>query len=326
MLLFKPLRRKRHPGRIGVNFFEGMDVKHTQNLILDAQRPNSTSEDIFSALEYPAIDGKFKNIRDPVSALMIIISRDTNDTFSILHTTLDRISEASLDEVKLQEHLKSWRDQLESTRKLASGLVKDFESFASEIISKKYATNSRSLTALVDEVKNNGRTVTTKVWRVTKGLRAEMSLLESRRGIAEAESVTRLTELAFIFIPLTFVSSIFSMQVNELSSGVPFSTFLIAASCATVLLYGTRLFLRSRPFVTCRRLFMDKARIWAHVPKGEPIPFLQFFFFCIRILFIIFRTPIRALWRMSRISTLSPFKRRKSGGALPSDSAKTAEV
>ena len=48
-----------------------------------------------------------------------------------------------------------------------------------------------------------------------------MSLLESKRDIEEAEGVSRLTELAFFFIPTTFAASLFSMQVWELEESPP---------------------------------------------------------------------------------------------------------
>lgn len=75
-----------------------------------------------------------------------------------------------------------------------------------------------------------------------KSLLTTMSLVESKRGIAEAESVTRLTELAFFFIPLTFSATVFSMQVKELNASVtPISTFIILAASITIGSYAQRL-------------------------------------------------------------------------------------
>ena len=44
-------------------------------------------------------------------------------------------------------------------------------------------------------------------------LMATMSIIESEKAINEAEEVTKLTHLAFIFIPLTYVASIFGMNL-----------------------------------------------------------------------------------------------------------------
>jgi hypothetical protein len=44
-----------------------------------------------------------------------------------------------------------------------------------------------------------------------------MSIKESEKAIAEARDVTRLSRLATIFVPLTFVTSVFGMNVRELA-------------------------------------------------------------------------------------------------------------
>jgi hypothetical protein len=45
-------------------------------------------------------------------------------------------------------------------------------------------------------------------------LMSSITILESEKAIEQAEVVTRLTNLAFFFIPLSFVSSVFGMNVN----------------------------------------------------------------------------------------------------------------
>jgi hypothetical protein len=44
-----------------------------------------------------------------------------------------------------------------------------------------------------------------------------MAIQESRRSIKEAVSVKRLTQLAFVFIPLSYASSLFGMNINEMT-------------------------------------------------------------------------------------------------------------
>lgn len=76
---------------------------------------------------------------------------------------------------------------------------------------------------------------------------ANMSVVESKRGTAEAESVTKLTQLAFLFIPLTFSASIFSMQVKELdASRKSIAAFFILAIIITTASYALRLLIRKR--------------------------------------------------------------------------------
>lgn len=50
--------------------------------------------------------------------------------------------------------------------------------------------------------------------KATNALALTMSIHESKRAILEAESISRLTELAFFFIPLSFATSVFGMQIQ----------------------------------------------------------------------------------------------------------------
>lgn len=44
-----------------------------------------------------------------------------------------------------------------------------------------------------------------------------MTIAESREAIVQAKKVSRLTSLAFIFVPLSFTTSFFGMNVKQLS-------------------------------------------------------------------------------------------------------------
>jgi hypothetical protein len=68
-------------------------------------------------------------------------------------------------------------------------------------------------------------------WRSQLNYKASIaSLKESRLGIQQNQSVKRLTQLAFIFIPLSFITSVFGMNSNLLSgNGVQWWTVLIGA-------------------------------------------------------------------------------------------------
>lgn len=61
-----------------------------------------------------------------------------------------------------------------------------------------------------------------------------LTLEVSEQSIKESQSVRRLTQLAFVFIPLTFVTSCFGMNLDILSSGsAQLSTFFISALSLT---------------------------------------------------------------------------------------------
>ncbi|KAK8209244.1 hypothetical protein IWZ01DRAFT_310466 [Phyllosticta capitalensis] len=52
----------------------------------------------------------------------------------------------------------------------------------------------------------------------SNALIGSMSIMESSKAIKEAEEVTKLTQLAFFFIPLTFVAGIFGMNLKEMAN------------------------------------------------------------------------------------------------------------
>lgn len=89
-----------------------------------------------------------------------------------------------------------------------------------------------------------------RIEKFSSSLVSAMSIRESKKAISEAESVSRLTELAFFFIPLSFATSIFGMQIpvsfrlgypptkaNPLSRAGVRTTNLICGRCSQHLLF-----------------------------------------------------------------------------------------
>ena len=63
---------------------------------------------------------------------------------------------------------------------------------------------------------------------------ALLSLEESAKSIKEAESVGRLTQLAFIFVPLTFTTGVFGMNITPFGVNAPLWKFWITAILVSV--------------------------------------------------------------------------------------------
>ena len=91
----------------------------------------------------------------------------------------------------------------------------------------------------------------------TEGMDVMMNravVAESRKGIEQAERVKRLTVLATIFIPLSFVTSLFGMNFQELGTGSQ-SMWLFAAVCIPVIIGTYIAFVWDerfdRPFKVC---------------------------------------------------------------------------
>ena len=77
-------------------------------------------------------------------------------------------------------------------------------------------------------------------------LRAELQIADARRSIDEAENVARLTEIAFIFIPVTLAASLFSMQIKELQDPAPLGYFIATSLSLILLAYLVRLAVRNQ--------------------------------------------------------------------------------
>ncbi|EME40053.1 hypothetical protein DOTSEDRAFT_47525 [Dothistroma septosporum NZE10] len=121
-----------------------------------------------------------------------------------------------------------------------------------------------------------------RIEKAYNALRAEMGVFESRRSIAEAETVTKLTELAFLFIPLTFCCGLYSMQVNELRDGVPLTTFVITVVIVFVICYGVRLVLRSTIVTESGQAAREILWAQGRIKPGTSIPARQFVWLTMR--------------------------------------------
>ncbi|KAL8794829.1 MAG: hypothetical protein Q9195_002657 [Heterodermia aff. obscurata] len=77
---------------------------------------------------------------------------------------------------------------------------------------------SRSLSASsiqtdLDELTKEIGNLTTRAKSTFQDIMATMSIVESQKAIAQAETISKLTNLAFFFIPLTLTASIFGMNI-----------------------------------------------------------------------------------------------------------------
>lgn len=76
-----------------------------------------------------------------------------------------------------------------------------------------------------------------------------LALQESRKSIQQANTVGRISFLAFVFIPLSLATSFFGMNISELTgSGASWKTFVISTLClcALVLMVCAWLWRKSR--------------------------------------------------------------------------------
>ena len=214
--------------------------------------------------------------------LFEIVHSDTMNTLRHMEFSLREIGQHILDDSLIQQRLVRWRYLLERFGTELQQLEDSLRSFALFINSsgpphtvktKDPERDSSPIEKLLEDSVSQVKFVRQLTTRPHKSLMANMSIIESKRGIAEAESVTKLTELAFFFIPLTFSASIFSMQVKELNaSRISIAAFFILATIITTASYALRLVIRSQKFIRAQRELLKDIRQDATLAPGGPIP------------------------------------------------------
>jgi Mg2+ and Co2+ transporter CorA len=169
----------------------------------------------------------------------ILLQFVLNDTLEVLAQTddaLDTIGESMASDDNVQNFVQNWRELL---AKWNNGLTRQgkFIDYAIRAINEAHRRKSmsyqKSPAALIpgsqedattdensakyllefkymreDVIKLGKRTEST-----FQALMSTMAIIESQRAIAQAKAVSKLTNLAFFFIPLTLSASVFGMNV-----------------------------------------------------------------------------------------------------------------
>jgi CorA-like Mg2+ transporter protein len=77
---------------------------------------------------------------------------------------------------------------------------------------------------------------------------SRLAVLESRKSIEQAESVKRLTQLAFVFLPLNLATSLFGMNMTEFGTGSLHIWVFVAVASSLSLLVGLAVFVFARKY------------------------------------------------------------------------------
>ncbi|KAH0361062.1 hypothetical protein KCU65_g9005, partial [Aureobasidium melanogenum] len=210
-------------------------------------------------------------------------------------TELDSITRKILNEALLQEELSSWRNSMSRYTLELEGMCRSLDGFHEFLVD--YGASMKANSKL-KHIRSRVKKTLAHAVSSYATMRAEMSILDSRRSIAEAESVGKLTELAFIFIPITFAASVFSMQIKELQNAVPLRSFIIACIITLACSYGLRLLVRSRLLRRSMQRLFEDVREYAEIQPNRPIPTRKFVSFILvkqRILHVVLASAIVAV-------------------------------
>jgi hypothetical protein len=135
---------------------------------------------------------------------------------------------------------------------------------------------TRSLPVLKDLCEHFENTIQ-DLKETSKAVTGTLQFIESHRAILEAESITRLTELAFLFIPLSFAASLFSMQIEQLASPVPVSHFVAFALLLSASTYTLRVITRSTWVHQQKHDILASVRTHSSLAPSAPISNSAFF-------------------------------------------------
>lgn len=201
------------------------------------------------------------NLHEPIIILLWIVEHDTQVFLRSLEWALDDICNDSLDEFLLTRRLSDWRKLMSEFEKEIPAISSRLEHFVHFVFGTKGGKQlPYEVSEIVQTVCDNVARVKTRLDEAYADLRVDMQFNESRRSMNETQTVTRLTELAFVFIPLSFCASLFSMSIRELGDGVPAWIFIITSLAMVSIAYGVRILVGSELLANSTRRSFE--RFW----------------------------------------------------------------
>lgn len=249
--------------------------ENTEKLVAHVSCTKSTGGDLSDYLTPDEVNPQEESqAKDPLDYLFTIIHSDILNMLHLMDLALSQIGHQMLNETSIQQRLVHWRNLLEKFDTKLNRLEVSLPNSMSFLEGFDYgfhdfpAFKARTTQCTITITRLQQRTE-----QINKLLMANMSMIESKRGIAEAESVTKLTELAFFFIPLTFSASILGMQVRELSeSEVSLWMFFLLAIAIMTSSYAVRLIIRSKRVIRLRHNLFKRIREEYDLEPDDPIP------------------------------------------------------
>ncbi|KAF2471800.1 uncharacterized protein BDR25DRAFT_303198 [Lindgomyces ingoldianus] len=255
------------------------------------------------------LEGRDNIVRKAKLAFSAMIAQDWNLVLSQMSLTLDEIDTKMSDNIMLQENALAWRRLLcswrvslveyatrieESKQVLRAQMSVRMQPSSSTLVgtASTIEISRRPTPSNIEDVANRSledvqsilylyqvltdgvRKIEQRVDRSFQAIMSSMSIIESERAITQGVAIARLTELAFIFIPLSFAAAFFSMQVKDFAgNNQPRLRHFFALGIALIFsLYCLRAFIRSTMLATFVRNMERKIRETSRVPGTEDIP------------------------------------------------------
>lgn len=270
-------------GNLDVDFEDAFqNPRLLEELRLHLQTTRPTKDDLYEGLmSAPAVftsdiynSENYFGILEP---LFRIAHQDAVSLIKLLHRALNEINAEILDEAKMEEHLSIWRELITRAQLELPELKRSIFQFFSYFKVLKagqerpdVVNEDNTIPKWYQELCQQIDETLQRLQTASSSLTSNMALLDSRRSIAEAQAVTKLTELAFFFIPLTFAASLFGMQIEQLENRAPLSTFVALGIAFITMSYLVRLIIRSSWLRGLQQAYFASIKVYAD-NKQRPV-------------------------------------------------------
>ncbi|PYI00244.1 hypothetical protein BO78DRAFT_439499, partial [Aspergillus sclerotiicarbonarius CBS 121057] len=209
--------------------------------------------------------------------LLELVRRDTLTLIQHLRRVVDEVEIEILDDAKMEDRLILWRQLISRAQRELPELKASMEPFwdflqttLPQSIPERHANDLMEVVESLKRLPHDIDQMSGRLQVVSAALASNMSLLESRRSIDEAHAVARLTELAFVFVPLSFATSVFGMQIEPFANPVPSWNFFLVAVLVTGFSYLMRMTMRSQWLVLLKAVVKYDVRKYAE-RHGQPV-------------------------------------------------------
>lgn len=270
----------RLPSPLPINKFEA-SIDDIRSLEHDTRNLASTAKALRS--QSAVVPGWKAFEADPILGLLRVVQLDSRAFFDSLEWALDEIGQDSLDEYLMSRRLGAWRKLMSDFEMAVPAIGKSLHDFTTFVFADGMKPElPKEIRIIIESVDADIIRIESRLAAAYTTLRADTQSFESRRSITETKTVTKLTELAFLFIPLSFTASLFSMSIQELDTSVPVWTFIATSLGMAALAYGVRLMLTSEYLAKSLHGAFERFRAQRGLPRGANAPIFTIALFTLR--------------------------------------------
>ncbi|KXX75538.1 Endo-1,4-beta-xylanase A [Madurella mycetomatis] len=238
-LLFDPPRfhRKTHKR---YDFWSDLDRPDTvthESVFLSKQ----TCRDRFveTLQKAPRSELRGDTAREISNALLEIILEDELAVLTKINESLDSIDLSMASDDFLSKAMYTWRDRFGRWRNLLSSTRNSVEylSCAQQVWDAAAGSDPLGLTGRLRSLQGHVHSTCSRIDSTFQAFASTMSIVESRRAIQQAETVTKLTRLAFFFVPPTLITGVFGANINEFNNQLTVWHWVVASLSTSLLTY-----------------------------------------------------------------------------------------